>query len=419
MRNRLLVGLLAALVAAPVTFSLLRGQGNTPPPPTIEGPARAATPLATPRDLSKLTPLQQQHLLTAQRGADWLFRMHGVKGRFMPGYLPALRQATAGDNYLRQADAAAALARAARFCGEERFAARATQAVLALLEDTAPDPSDSLSRTLTLPGGVNRVGAVASLARAIHELPAPQKDLLDRSDELCRYLLKQAQADGSVRYLDATPKAGEADDGTAYYPGLALAALMGSHKQRPAAAKLDAVRKALPVYQAWWKKHPCTEFVPAQATAYAEAYLTTKEKPFAEFVFEMNDWVCELQYAQIDPRHVTWFGGFRGVANGRPQDTEPTVASAALIEGLIAGCRVAKEVGDVERHGKYTDAIERCLQFVTTLQYSEARTYHFEKWFRPQLVGGFHASPVDGNLRLDYTTQPVAAVFGYLEQVTR
>src|SRR5262249_40495116 len=80
-----------------------------------------------------------------------LFRMHRLKGRFVYGYLPALATELEGDHYLRQIGAAFALARAARFTGEERYAARAAQALLALLDDTAPDPSDPQSRRTALP----------------------------------------------------------------------------------------------------------------------------------------------------------------------------------------------------------------------------------------------------------------------------
>src|SRR5262245_35172740 len=182
MRTRLIAPLLL-FVGASLTFSLLHSQERpgapgskpaTPPLPTVETPSRTQAPPAPARDLSQLSELHKQHLLAAQRGADWLFRMHGLKGRFLPGYQPALRQVMQGDSYLRQAGAAAPLARAARVCGEERLAVRATQALLALLEETAPDPRDSLSRVITLPSGiVPPLAAAGALAAAIHELPAP------------------------------------------------------------------------------------------------------------------------------------------------------------------------------------------------------------------------------------------------------
>jgi hypothetical protein len=57
------------------------------------------------------------------------------------------------------------------------------------------------------------------------------------------------------------------------------------------------------------------------------------------------------------------------------------------------------------------------LQFVTTLQYTEANTQHFAEMFRPVLVGAFHPSHQDGNLRLDCTQHAVAALSHYVEHV--
>src|SRR5262245_30456570 len=138
MRGRLFV-ILAVGVSGFATYSLTQGQPEptTPPSeaplptaksaaPTSGGPASAAREpsaddvapappaSAVTRDVSKLSPFNRQMLFSAQRGADWLFRMNGVKGRFLDGHLPAVRADLEGDHYLRQAGAAMALARAAR-----------------------------------------------------------------------------------------------------------------------------------------------------------------------------------------------------------------------------------------------------------------------------------------------------------------
>lgn len=463
------------VVAASVTLSLLRGQegllpGMPPPaaiPPAVSTPApvpvtqpvtklppmaprtpvgtnptavptatRTETPMANPtpaataspapaavpapmngRDFSRLSKLQQQILLTAQRGTDWLFRMHGVKGRFLHGYLPALKKPLEGDDFYRQCGAARALARGGRLIGEERYAARASQALLALMEDTALDPVDSLSRVVSMPGsGINKLGAAGALVSAISELPAPQKDLLDRSEQLCRTIRKQARPDGS---LACPSDEGDKDEGVDRYPGLALQALLLSHKHRPEPWKVELVRKALPYYRAVWKNGRSLELVGSQTTAFTEAYLVTKDKAFAEHVFEMGDWVCSLQYTTIDPRRMFWYGGFKGWRDGRAVETAPTIHSAIQAESLIEACRVAREMGDVTRFQRYSEAIERCLQLLATLQYTDAVTQHFADWFRPQVVGAFYLSHQDGNLRIDYTEHAVASLLGYLEHVAR
>jgi hypothetical protein len=370
--------------------------------------------------LAKLSLLQRQMYLSAQRGADWLHRANRPDGRFVYGYLPALHQPLEGDHYLRQAGAAFALARAARFTGDPRHAAVARQAVLTLLLDTAPDPNEPRVRCTTLPSAVvNRLAAAGLLVLAISELPEPGDDLLEQSEQLCAFIARRQREDGSLGYTDAPgDKAEGADpDGINYYPGEALYGLMRSQLHRPAKWKTDVVRRALPYYRAWWREHKGMALVPWHTAAYAEAYLRTKEQPFADYVNEMTDWLCGLQYTVLDPQHPLWVGGFMGWADNKPAPAAPQVNSASYAEGLADACRVARRAGDLPRYQRYREALERCLQFLTTLQYTEANTTHFADWYRPVLVGAFHASHQESDLRIDYTQHAVCALVQYLTGV--
>jgi hypothetical protein len=448
MRFRVLSVLLLTL-AAVMTFSLTRGQERISPDgaaghpaektnreasPTKTSPPAAAVqslssaPLSSPakgsaRDFSKLGTLQKEMLLGCQGGADWLYRVNGIKGRFLYGYLPALKTEMEGDHYLRQVGGAFALARAARFLGEDRYAVRATQAILTLLDDTVVDSSDPQCRHTSLPSGiVNRLGAAGMLVLAINELPAPQQDLLDKSEHLCNWIRRQARADGSLRCHDTgdndKPDADETDC-LNEYPGVALYAVLRSQKHRPAAWKTELACKAVAYYRTWWNAHRSMAFVPWQTAAYTEAYLQTKDAACADFVYEMNDWLCGLQYDQIDPRRLVWYGGFMRWAGGKAVNSPPDISSATYAESLASACRTARAGSDVARHQRYTEVMERCLQFVVRLQYTEANVQHFADWYRPRLVGAFHASPHDGNLRLDYTQHALSALTTYLEEGDR
>lgn len=440
MRIRILSVLLLVLVGG-MTFSFIRGQERasseqrqSAPPST---PLSAASSLPTPalsssqplvltqgqaRDLSKLDEFSKEMLISCQRGADWLWRNNGVKGRFLYGYLPALNAVLDGDSYLRQVGAAFALARAARFLGEDRYAARATQAILTLLDDTVVDSGETACRHTSLPSAaVNRLGAAGFLVLAINELPAPQADLLDKSEQLCNWIRSQARVDGSFRCNDNYDKsdakeANDDGDSVAEYPGLALYAILRSQKHRPVKWKTDLARKAIVYYRAWWKDHRSTAFVPWQTAAYAEAFVQTKESAFAEFVYEMNDWLCGLQY-EFDPRRLLWAGGFMTWAEGRAVDAPPTIDSAVFAESLAEARRVARAGTDPTRHQRYTEVLRRGLQFLVRLQYTDANIQHFEAWYRPRLAGGFHASTQDGNLRIDYAQHAVSALTTYLEDL--
>jgi hypothetical protein len=383
--------------------------------PSPSPPSVALAPATTSRDLSKLSPLQQQVYLSCRRGADWLFCMNGVKGRFLHGYLPALKAGLEGDHYLHQVGAAHALAHLAQMTGEERYAVRATQALLTLLDETIADPNDANVRYTSLPSVVvNRLGAAGLLVLAIHELPNPPADLLDRGEQLCNYIRQQARTDGSLRCDDASTSADDPAS-VSEYPGLALHGLVHSCKLRPAPWKIDMVRKAAVYYRQWWQTRKDRDFVTAQSAACVEAYLATRDRVFADFVWEMNDWLCDLQYGTIDPRRALWTGGFRSWADGHAVDSMPQVDSARCAESLAHACRLSREIADLGRHQRYVDVVEHCLQFLTTLQYTEANTQHYADWYRPRLLGAFYASHQDGNLRIDHTEHALDAMAVYLE----
>ncbi len=401
-----------------LTLSLTRGQDSKPAPaaprPLKVPPLPAARPA---RDLARLPPLHRQMFLSARRGAEWLSRLHGVKGRFEHGLLPALNAALDGDRPARQAGAAFALARAAHFLRDDDYAARATQAVLALLEDIVTD-EPVRQAVLSSPAG-NRPGSAALLVLAVHELPGPGEDLLDRAEVLCNDIRRQLPDGSSPPGGGGTAGAAKFDPAAEHHAVQALYALVRSQHRRPAKWKTDAVRKALPCHLARWRQHKDRDSVCWLTAAFAEAYLLTKERAFAEAVFEMNDWLCGLQYAQLDPRRPRWLGGFMACAGGKVAEEAPDVGSACCALALAEACRVTRQLPDVARHQRYEAALERGLQFLTTLQYSEADTQHFADWYRPRLVGGFHANHQDGNLRIDYTEHALLALVQYLAHVAK
>jgi SAM-dependent methyltransferase len=419
----LYAAVIMAVAGALTTFSLTQGQSQPVAQP--QGPPKgpAGEPPRPGRNLAKWSYFEKEIYFSGQRGSEWLQRANCYDGRFVYCHVPALRSPLEPDGFMQEATAASALARASRYYGDDKAAALARQAVLTLLKiDTAlEDPKNPTIRGCTLPSGmVNRFAAVAVLVQAIHDLPDPAADLLNDSEQLCNYLRRAQRPDGSFACSDNGPdgKPGADDNDTInLYSGEALYALVRSQQQRPAPWKTDAVRKALTFYQARWRAGKNMVLVPRHTAAYAEAYHQTKEQACADFVFEMNDWLCGFQFAQLDPLHPLWLGGFMSCVEGRPAPTSPTAASAVYIASLAEAVRVARLAGDAKRFDRYKESLERGLQFLVTLQYSDANTQHFAEWYRPALVGGFHTSHTDGNLRLDCTQEAVRAVMGYLSYV--
>jgi hypothetical protein len=365
-------------------------------------------------DLAKLPPFHRAVYLSSRRGAEWLWNSNRPDGLFVHGHVPALNVDLEGDSYLRQAGATLALARAARFTGNSRYAARARQAVLALLASTKTDAADPGVRFTIFPAAeVDRLTAAAYLVLAVSELPEPGQDVLEQAEQLCQFIARQQQANGAWE-SDEASKQQEAAAG----PALALCALLRSQALQPAAWKLDAARKGLNYYRTAWGQQKSSELAPWLAIAATDAGLLTQERAFADFAFELADWMAGLQFG-ADPRRPLWQGGFARWEGGKPVAAAPDVGSARFAEGIVHTCRLARQLGDVQRFERYRESAERALQFLMTLQYSAASTRHFTEAYRSQLYGGFHASHQDGTLRVDYTQSAVCAMTDYLESVAQ
>lgn len=402
------------LLLTPIAAGLAQTQGVVPASRTV--PADAPKP----RDPSKLPENAQLVYFSSLRATEWLKLTNKPDGRFVYGFQPSLRVQLDGDNFASQAGATFALARAARYFRDARASALANQACLSLLLETMLDPKDATVRhTSAAPHIVNRLLSHGLLISAIHELPAPPKDLLDDAEHLCNYLKNHQQADGALVVTIGNKTYKEASEEIdAENAGWALQGLARSHKHRPAPWKLDALRKARTYYLAQWQKAKSLRVACSHTPAYAEAFAQTKDAAFAEAVFAMNDWLLGLQYREdFDSQRKQWIGGFPTVKGGKMELTPPDIQSALAAESLAEACRVARLAGDLPRLQRYERALVPCFHFVMSLQYTGKRVEHFVEAFRPSILGAFHASPQDGNLRIDYTQHPLCAMVQYLDCV--
>lgn len=396
-----------------------RGSAQNPPKQPIVQATRIVPADPPVRDGTKLPGPAQPIFYSAHRAMDWLKLANKPDGRFVYGFVPALRMPMEGDNFISQAGAAFALARSSRYFRDKHGAAVARQALLTLLLETAVDSKDPTTRYTTAPpGALNRLASNGLLILAIHEFATPGEDLLAQADQLCNYLRKMQRDDGSLMSRDGEEKKATLSEQDAQYAGIALQAVIRSHKYRPAAWKLDLVRKARSYYQAYWQANKNVGTVVSHSPAYTEAYLLTKDQAFADAVYAMNDWLIGLQYGEDDDSsRKHWLGGFQRIRDGKQELSVPDIWSALPAESLAEACRTAKHAGDLPRLRRYERSLLLSLHFVMSLQYTSARTQHFVEAFRPAILGAFFGSHRDGDLRLDYTQHPLCAMVQYLDVV--
>jgi hypothetical protein len=378
-----------------------------------------ATPLSRFESLVAFPELTRSALGGVLIGAERMVKDNQVNGRFLYGYIPALRLPMAEDNDLAQARAAVAMAQAAHFSGDEKQTAIASQAILALVAATRTAPNDPNCRVpVQASFTCNRVGFAALLAMAIYELPNPADKLTDDAERLCAFLRGQIRPDGSVHYTDgATDVPTQIDPAGVYeYPGLALHTLAVSNRIRPAAWKKDALTRGIAYYAALFHSKPNPRLAATVVPAASELYLQTKTNEAASAVFEMADWLCDLQIPLSDPRTLQWAGGFRVLNNGRTTgDLLDTAETGMCLQSLAGAYQLTHMTGDLTREAKYRSALNGTVQYLCGLQFVEANTRHFENAFRTSyLIGGFHLSPTDGTLRVDATACAVSGLLRFL-----
>lgn len=417
------------LVAQPPTppAALPPSIAPTPPgllPPSITGrPVGNVTPVASTKLAPSIErfeknprayPAETLQCVQCTRAASaWLVRMNQSDGRFLPGVNPALARPLDSLNELNQAYACWGLCRTARFTGDDKIAACASQAVLALLTLTKTDAQDAACRVPTVDSNrCNRVGLASILVLCIHELPNADAALTAEAGKLAAYLRKQLRADGSVQYGDGAEPATKTDpDGVNDHPGLCFQALLVCDRLKPAQWHRDALAAGMKYYREWFKTHPNASLAGTLLPAVCEQYLRTKTAGTAEFACELADHVCGLQVAGADTRELKFVGSFR--VPGQP---EPIANQAALAESMVCAATVASQIPDPTRYTKYRTACTAALAFHRGLQFTEETTAHFEKSFRAQfLLGGVCTSHSSGNVRCDQTAMLALACIRYLE----
>jgi hypothetical protein len=405
-------------------------QAANPIPPPVPGtpsPAQSFTP-TNEVPLSHFEPLAafsahaQNSVRAVLLSANWMTRMNQSQGRFIYGFNPALRQPLSRDHDLHQARAALAMAQLAKFTGDEKQGAIASQAILALLATTRLDPAANCRVPTQSSLICNRVGFAATLALAIYSLPGADAKLIDEAEKLCEFLRKQCRADGSVHYTDGDSDVSIEVDvaGVNEYPGVALQAIITGNRIRPAEWKADAAKRGFTYFRSLFQTKPHPLLAATLTPAYVELFQQLQLNESASFVFEMNDMLCRQQIPNNDPRIPQYVGGIRTVQNGQQTDIPSGPETGLYVQSLTLACQLSRLTPDLARFGQYKSAAQAAAQYMIELQYGETNTRHFDNSFRANmLIGAFHLSPTDGNIRIDATATSVTGLLSFLSLVAQ
>ena len=353
----------------------------------------------TPETLTE--PLIEERLGLAGR---WLLAHVNPTGRFVESqYDPASDTFLKDPNPTKPLQALPAIARlATRLNQREVFRPLITQMLNRYVQSMTSDGRGGSYVSLK---GNATIAHNAFLILALAEWPEyPNRDALIR--QLAQGIVHQQQPDGTYRTVFGelgTDRRINED------PGVAMVALMRAYQLLHDPAFLASAEHAFLFYRGHWWRNPNSVFIPWQAQANLLLYQATAQPRYADFTFEMTDWlldVCQLTH----PRYPDEAGGF----TNREQEARPdTSSTATYLQGVNAAYQLAKLTKQQKRLDTYARAIRLGTCFLLLTQLTNEHAFFLKNPRRA--IGGFRQSLLRNFQRIEYLQYAAPALIAASE----
>ena len=210
--------------------------------------------------------------------------------------------------------------------------------------------------------GRGLLGCAALLTLALQESRLREQYIGVRQ-RIVSGMLSLQQSDGSFACTVHDPSDTRSED---YFPGEALFAIAREAAITGGSRLLDVLESAFPYYSHYFGVTKVSAFVPWHIDAWKCAFEVTRNEKYAQFVFEMADWICQHQLTTKTSRDEDFVGGFD--FSGESPNRMPNVSSTVFTEALFRAARLASLTGDVSRQELYMASAESGLQFILRLQ---------------------------------------------------
>ena len=316
-------------------------------------------------------------------GGEWfLANINEYSGLLEYEYYPSRNAYSPYNNHVRQLAAAWVLTKLMDFTGDNRFVPLIERIIDYYLSYKVDETGFSYIK-------IRRASNIAYNAFLVLAL-SEYKDYPDREkliEDLTKGIIHQQNDDGSYDPIFNSKKV----QGVNYYPGEAMLSLMVAFRENQNMSYLSSVEKAFSYYQEYWRNNKNTAFIPWHTQVYLLLYEETGNQEYADFVFEMNDWLIDNYQIRENEGYLDEVGGF-------PHGT-PTFSSSVYLEGINDAYRLAMIVNDDYHIEKYRRSIMLGTRFILQTQFTVQNTFYLRD--QSKAIGGFRKSLVDNTIRVD------------------
>ncbi len=351
---------------------------------------------------SDLSVVEVQKMTTSM--GHWLFRQLSEDGRLVDKYFPSQGQESPENNLIRQFMGTLCLIRYAIHTQQPSHQMLASFNLTHNLNQFYRREGDL---GFVEYNGQVKLGAVALAAWCLLEEAklklvgkSPLDTLLgseygDTFQALGRTVEQLWQPDGAFRtYLKPTHR----NHNQNLFPGAALLFWSSLYQHNRDPQLLERCYQSFTYYREWHRQHRNPVFIPWHTQAYARLYVSTGDRQFLDFIFEINDWLLPLQQLR-GTAHADLVGRFYNP--NHPDYGSPHASSTGMyLEGLATAYDLADRVGDTARAQRYEQAIWWGIRSLRQLQFRDAVDLFYIS--QPEAVyGGLRTTVYNNVIRVD------------------
>ncbi len=198
-----------------------------------------------------------------------------------------------------------------------------------------------------------------------------------------------------------------------FYPGEALLAWALAFRKNQDSTLHQRFMRSFEFYRKWHVENRNPAFIPWHTQAYFEMWRRTGSSELCDFIFEMNDWLLQIQQWNDAP-FADCMGRF--YAPSRPFGPPHASSTGVYLEGLADAFLAAKEAGDTARQTTYLRTIKRGLRSILQLTFSDdAEMFYISR--KKQVRGGVRTTTYNNSIRIDNVQHNLMAVDKILDAI--
>ena len=337
---------------------------------------------------------------------QWMTVNLSADGALPYKYWPSRGEYSPADNAIRRFLASLALARLGNLRGSAKLRGAARRNLRFNLKRYFRAIGQGRGAIVERTGA--KLGAAAVAGLAILEIPA-REEFLEELHMLTTGIDSLAHDELGFRtFFFPCERDG---DNWNFYSGEAL--LFWAEAARRGVAGAPSLERCAAAFERCRARHfrrRNPAFVPWHTQACASLFAQTGRREFADFVFEINDWLLPMQ--QWDGLAPDLRGRFYNPR--RPDFGPPHAASTgAYLEGLADAAALARGIGDRARAEVYGRVIDRGLRSLRQLQFrDEHDTFYISR--KNRVLGALRTEVYDNAVRVDSAAHALAAAIKIL-----